>query len=175
MKLEISDTAKVHETVVFLPHDGRPANEQQLIIGKNTIIRANSILYGDIEIMDGCTIDHYVIVREGSEIGNGTRLLNFAQINKDVSIGNNGRIGGLICNRAIIGKNCSVLGDLLHLYDKHGSGQIEPSPTVEDDSIIARGARVIGDVTISRGSYISANAVVSRSTSAGERVPPFGR
>lgn len=67
---------------------------------------------------------------------------------------------------AIVGKNLTVYNGVtlgarrLKDLDDDGSGDQDRYPTVEDDVTIFSGAKVLGPVTIGKGSTIGANAVV---------------
>jgi len=65
-----------------------------------------------------------------------------------------------------VGKNLTVYNGVtlgarrLKDLDDDGSGDQDRYPTVEDDVTIFSGAKVLGPVTIGKGSTIGANAVV---------------
>jgi serine O-acetyltransferase len=66
-------------------------------------------------------------------------------------------IGIVIGGNAIIGNRVRFMGN-----NTVGTAKENGYPTIEDDVTIGAGARILGPITIGRGSVIGANAVVVR-------------
>lgn len=139
----------------------------------------------DTVVCEHVWIGEYCLVGAGSTIGARTILDDFSVVGCNVSIGERCLIylraqisseavvdedciiGGLVCERSRVGEASRVFGSLVHAqrtpqlpWDADDSR--EPAPTVGDHVVIGRGAVVIGDVTIGAGSYVGANAIVTR-------------
>jgi serine O-acetyltransferase len=90
-------------------------------------------------------------IHPGAEIGGGLRIVHTS---------------GLVVGKGVrIGNNVT----LLHGVTLGGSargffGDTTPDgfPTIEDDCKISAGAKVLGPVTVGRGSFVGANAVVAK-------------
>ena len=75
-------------------------------------------------------------------------------------------VGIVIGGHAKIGRNVQI-NQGVSLGYRRGPIPGDGHPTVEDDVIIAAGAKLLGPITIGRGAVIGANAVVLNS------VPPY--
>lgn len=97
---------------------------------------------GDIIIGDNCTINPYTIVygQGGTKIGNGVRIA---------------------AHSVIVPSN--------HIFDDpnefiYKQGLSKKGIVIEDDVWIGAGVKILDGVTISKGSVIGANSIVTRST-----------
>jgi UDP-3-O-[3-hydroxymyristoyl] glucosamine N-acyltransferase len=138
-------------------------------------------------IGDKCIIGSHVVVYEGTRIGEETKIEDFCRIGEEVTIGrncyilygakiygeakigNNCVIAGFCCERAIIGNNVRLFGELLHSHRKPHLGWndvVEKSPKIDDQVVIGFGAKIIGGIKIGKNSYITAGAIVTKN------VPP---
>lgn len=99
----------------------------------------------------------------------------FILYNCDVSpmavIGKNLKIahpsGIVIGANSVIGDNVTIFQQVTFGSHGRGEGYQKQYPTIEDNVVIYAGAKIIGGVTIGRGSVIGANAVVNRD------IPPY--
>lgn len=91
-------------------------DEESIVIGENTNIQENSIVHVDennkVEIGDGCTIGHGVIVH-GCKIGNNTLVGMGAIILNGAKIGNNTIIGAgsLITQNKVFDDGVLIIGN----------------------------------------------------------------
>ena len=123
-------------------------------------------------IGEGGILDCYTLVEWGATVGKNVIATHRASIGAKAMIGDDCVIGGLICERSIVGNGCRVFGDLIHRqldpampWDKPEA--IEDSPTLQDDVFIGWGATVVGDITIGKGTYVCAGATVTRDVDPG--------
>ncbi|PHR95613.1 MAG: serine acetyltransferase [Blastopirellula sp.] len=70
-----------------------------------------------------------------------------------------GHYGGIFV-RAKIGSNCSIGQGVT--FGSKGAGKSNGWPTVGDNVYVGAGAKIIGAITIGKGSVIGANAVVTK-------------
>jgi serine acetyltransferase len=152
------------ERLVLEP--GEPARTTR--IGAGTAIFPFAIIY------DGARLGAHVVVEErckiGYEVSIGSRskIINGAIVHDRAQVGDRCVIGGIVCERAVVGEDSTVMGALLHSHGRPHVpwGEIEPAPTIGSRVVIAHGAAVIGDVSIGHNVYVAASAVVTKS------VPP---
>ncbi|HEX9027331.1 MAG TPA: gamma carbonic anhydrase family protein [Clostridium sp.] len=91
-------------------------DEESIVIGENTNIQENSIVHVDennkVEIGDGCTIGHGVIVH-GCKIGNNTLVGMGAIILNGAKIGNNTIVGAgsLITQNKVFEDGVLIIGN----------------------------------------------------------------
>jgi serine O-acetyltransferase len=69
-------------------------------------------------------------------------------------------VGIVVSNAATIGKNVMIFSDVT--IGGKESGNNLGWPIIEDDVVIYTGAKIIGGITIGRGSIIGANAVITK-------------
>ena len=91
-------------------------DEESIVIGENTNIQENSIVHVDennkVEVGDGCTIGHGVIVH-GCKIGNNTLVGMGAIILNGAKIGNNTIVGAgsLITQNKVFEDGVLIIGN----------------------------------------------------------------
>jgi acetyltransferase-like isoleucine patch superfamily enzyme len=131
----------------------------------------NCILMNDVILCEGVKIGQDTILQDrtrvgpNSQIGDGCRLLYGAWVDNRVTISDNCRISGFICDDVIIESNCTVMGHLVHEYTQPFADWWEVDndpPTVKEKSVIAYGSMIVGDITIGPKSYVAAGAVVTK-------------
>ena len=146
---------------------------------KETIAKATS----SVKVGDKCIIGNYVSIYEGTnigpssiiedhvhigygcQIGRNVRITYSAYICDRVVIADNARIAGFICDASNIGRNSTVMGNLVHKYTKpyaDWKGPNEPAPVVKEYSVVGYGATVVGGVEIGPYSYVAACAIVTK-------------
>jgi len=80
-----------------------------------------------------------------------------AEIGRDTKLGHSG-LGVVIHGRSKMGERVEIFQNVTIAGDSREAGE----PVIEDDAFIAAGARILGPITIGRGSVVAANAVVIR-------------
>jgi acetyltransferase-like isoleucine patch superfamily enzyme len=142
-------------------------------IGDNAIIRSNTIIYGDVIVNDNFQSGHNVVIREHSIFGNhivvGTNTVidghvkvgDFVKIESNCYIPTHVTIG----SRTFIGPGVVMTNDK---YPQKMRDEYQPEgPVIEDGVSLGGGVVVIPAVTIGRGSFVAAGAVVTKN------VPPM--
>lgn len=140
-------------------------------------------------LIDGVVFGAGVIVRSftnlyGCEIGDGTTIGTFVEVQRDATIGSNCKIQShtFVCSGVTIGDNVFVGHGVVFINDKYpratrddGALQTEEDwellPTVvEDGATLGSGAVVLGGVRIGAGALVGAGAVVTRDVPPGATV-----
>lgn len=155
------------------------------IIGYRDVENEESFECKDIETSIGnkCIIGSHVVIYKGTQIGEGTKIEDFcrfgeeaiigkhcyilygAKIYDETEIGDNCIIAGFCCERAVVGNNVRLFGELLHSYREPHLGWddvVEESPRIDDCVVIGFGAKIIGGIKIDKNSYITAGAIVTK-------------
>lgn len=141
-------------------------------VDTSTTLESGVVLHSGTVLYSGCELDSEVIcednavVRWDTNIGAQTKVMFGAFIGSYITIGHHCRIGGFCCNDVFIGNYVTSFGDLTHSYTQYGGGRRDPAPRLEDRVTVGFGVNIIGGVTIGTGSYVVANAVVSRDVPA---------
>jgi len=147
---------------------------------RHVIIEDDVQIYPWCLVYEGATLRRGVVMEERTSVGSLTtigeksRILYQAQINDDVIVGEQCRIGGFVADHCRIGNRCSVFGALVHRYDQGGAEDWdnvdEEGPTLEDDVIIGWGAVIVGRVRIGAKARIAPLSVVKDDVEPGGRV-----
>jgi acetyltransferase-like isoleucine patch superfamily enzyme len=120
----------------------------------------------------GTILDNYVLVEPGATVGSRVLATHRATIGVKATVGDDCVIAGHIGERARVGDRCRVFGDLVHRQLDPGKPwdaeeAQEASPMIEDDAFVGWRATIVGPVTIGRGAYVCAGAIVTRSVPDG--------
>lgn len=183
----IDTTAYIgHHAIVGHPRRVRPQldacddaiNHWEPSAGAQVMRRA--VVSARCHVDDGVVIEPGAWIGSGCRIGHDTRILEMAelyyscQVYDRVIIGRGAVVGGFVCNDARVGARAQVYGSLVHrLVDAPPTGadprpaEFEPAPIVEEDSVVGINAVVVGGVTVGRGAYIAAGAVLTRDAEPG--------
>jgi len=138
------------------------------IIGKNSTIRAGSILYSEVIIGSNCQTGHNVLIREKTKIGNNTLIGTNTVIDGNVSIGSNVSIQtgvyiplySIVGNNVFMGPYCKLTNDKYMLrkpYNLKGA-------KVEDNVSIGANAVILPGITLKEGTIVGAGAIVTKDT-----------
>ncbi|MDR2829456.1 MAG: acetyltransferase [Methanobrevibacter sp.] len=141
------------------------------IIGKDHVIRSNSVIYNDVTIGDDFRTGHNVVIRENTNIGDdvliGTNTIieGNCVIGSNVSIQSNVYIpiNSLIEDNVFIGPCVCFTNDRYPVrvdYDLKG-------PKIRKGASIGANSTFLSNMEIGEGAMVAAGAVVTRN------VPPF--
>ena len=139
----------------------------QAIIGKNSVIRAGTIIYGDVETGENFQTGHNVMVRENTKIGNHVGIGTNSIIDGNVTIGDFVKIESacyipthvIIGDRVFIGPGVVLTNDRypLKLRDEYRP----EGPILEDGVTLGGGVVICPGVRIGADSFVAAGAVVT--------------
>jgi|ERR1700738_2355605 len=141
------------------------------------------VIAPDVKLGQDVVIYNFVNLY-GCEIGNGTRIGSFVEIQKGVSVGRNCKISShtFICEGVTIEDEVFIGHGVIFINDKHpratnalgalqseADWQVVPT-TVKRGVSIGSGATIMCGVTIGAGSTVGAGAVVTKDVSPGATV-----
>ncbi len=140
------------------------------IIGKDTIIRAGSIIYTNSRIGDQVEFGHTVMIREHTEVG------SFSKVGTNTVIEGYSKIGSYVSIQSMVfiplystvedhvflGPNCKLTNDK---YVERKEYELK-GPVIKRRASIGANAVIMPDIIVGEGAIIGAGAVVT------ENVPP---
>jgi acetyltransferase-like isoleucine patch superfamily enzyme len=136
------------------------------VLGEGSTVRHGSILYADVRAGDEFVTGHGVLVREDSSFGDDVVVGTDTVIDGRVEVGSHVSIqtGVYVPPESTIGDNV-FLGPRAVLtndaYPVRQEEQLE-GPTIEDGVSIGANATILPGVTVGKGSFVAAGAVVDR-------------
>lgn len=155
------DDPQIDPNVIVAPPDGEGGPTR---IGDRVRIRSGSVVYGDVRIGDDVTTGHDVVVRAGSRIGNEVLLGTKTVIDGDTTVGDRTSLqtGVYVPPASTIGPDVFVGPNVVMTNDPYPVRRdVELcGPTIEDHVSIGANATLLPDVTIGRGAFVAAGAVV---------------
>jgi acetyltransferase-like isoleucine patch superfamily enzyme len=141
-----------------------------IVIGDDATIRSGTIVYDDVVVGDEFTTGHNVLVREGTRIGDrvllgtGTVVDGETRIGDDVSLQTGVYVPQhtTIGDRVFLGPRAVLTNDPYPLRQ-----EVElAGPQLHADVSVGANATILPDVTVGRGAFVAAGAVVT------DDVPP---
>jgi acetyltransferase-like isoleucine patch superfamily enzyme len=133
-----------------------------LVIGNNSVIRSDTILYAGSSFGEGLETGHRVTIREYSEFNLHCRVGTLSDIQGYVKVGKYCRFHSSVH----IGQR-STIKDYVWIYpftvltnDPHPPSDCIEGPTVDEYAVIATGAIILPRVKIGRDSLVGAQALV---------------
>lgn len=134
------------------------------VIGDDSTVRAGTIIYDDVVIGDGFSTGHYAVVRELTEIGDDVLVGTNTVIDGRSTIGSNVSLqtGVYVPSHTEIGNNVFIGPHGVLTNDPYPIRQDVDltGPTLEDHVSVGANATILPDVTVGRGSFVAAGAVV---------------
>lgn len=134
-------------------------------IGNRCIIGSHVVIYEGAQIGDETRIDDFCRIGEHVSIGKKCHILYGARLYDETEIGEGCIVAGFCCERAKLGNNVRLFGALLHTHREPHLGWddvLEKSPEIDNNVFIGFGAKVIGGIKIGRASYITAGSIVTK-------------
>lgn len=139
-----------------------------LTIGSNSLIRSETIIYGDNVLGDHLQTGHRVTIREQSKIGSHVRIgtlsdiQGYCEIQDYVNLHSNVHIG----QKSVVKKYAWIFPYVVLTNDPNPPSDSLLGVTVEEYAIIATGTVVLPGKTIGTGALIGAGSVVTKDISA---------
>ena len=135
-----------------------------LTIGAKSLIRSETIIYGDTTIGENFQTGHRVTILEGSEIGKNVRIGTLSDIQGECSIGNyvNLHSNVHIGQKSIIKDYVWIFPYVILTNDPTPPSEILTGVTVESFAIIATSAVILPGIKINEDALVGAGSVVNR-------------
>lgn len=139
---------------------------QSTSIGDEVVIRAGTIIYGDVIIGDNVQTGHNAVIREATTVGDetivGTQTVidGYSEIGNRVSLQTGVYIPSetTIGDRVFIGPNATLTNDP---YPVRQSVDLD-GPTIADSVSIGANATVLPSISIGERSFVAAGSVVTK-------------
>eukprot|EP01051_Picozoa_sp_SAG22_P020763 SAG22_NODE_4327_length_1304_cov_1.491272_1_plen_335_part_00 len=145
-------------------------------VGKGSIVRAGTIIYGDVQLGDYFQSGHNAVIRARVRCGDYCTVFNIACLEGLVRMGRGCRImtNCYLPTRTWLGDDV-FLGPGVTVTNSRYPGRLPdlPSPrgpTIEDGMIIGGGVTILAGVRIGAGSFVAAGATVVSSVPPGSFV-----
>lgn len=134
-------------------------------IGKNAIIRSNSIIYNDVEIGDNFITGHGVTIREKTNIGNDVLVGTNTIIEGDCYIGNNVSIQSnvYIPTNTVIEDHVFIGPCACFTNDKYPI-RIDfelKGPIIKKGASIGANSTFLSNIEVGEGAMVAAGAIVT--------------
>lgn len=144
---------------------GRPtpnAKGKPLIIGANSTIRSNSVLYQGSEIGNNLQTGHHVLIRENTLAGKFLQLGSYASIEGDCEIGNYNKFHSYVnvAQAAKIGSLVWLFPHVQFTNDKLPPSGIEHGIEIDDLVVVATNTLLLPGVKIGLGAFVPAGSIV---------------
>ena len=133
-------------------------------IGRNCRIRSGTVIYETAAIGDWVETGHNVLIREGSVIGNKTRIGSSTQLDGTVKIGRNVSIQSNVYlpHLTVIEDNVFLAPCVVITNDPYPPSRCRVGITIEKDAVIGANAIIVTRVKVGEGSIVSAGAIVTK-------------
>jgi acetyltransferase-like isoleucine patch superfamily enzyme len=140
-------------------------------VGNNSILRAGTIIYCDVDIGENFSSGHNVLIREKTRIGKNVSIGSGSIIEGNCSIGNNCNIQSMVFiptnteigEHVFIGPHTTLTNDK---YPPTGKPRLI-GPLIEDFATIGGNSTILPGIRISSGSAVAAGSVVTRDVPPG--------
>ena len=139
-----------------------------VLINKNCIIRAGTIIYSEVTIGDKCQTGHNAMIREKTTIGDFSLIGTNCIIDGNVKIGTNVNIQtgvyipkfSEIGNNVFMGPFSKLTNDKYMLRKKYDL----IGPTLEDNVSLGANSVIFPGVRLKKGTIVGAGAVVTKNS-----------
>lgn len=135
-----------------------------LIIGEGSLIRSETIIYGECTIGDYFQTGHRVTIRENSKIGHHVRvgtlsdIQGYCEIQEYVNIHSNVHI----CMKSTIKKYVWIFPYVVLTNDPNPPSEMMLNITIEEFAILATASIILPGLTIGKDSLVGAGAIVTK-------------
>jgi len=174
--VEIQDGVEIFPGV-FIGKEPRGANillreldyNKRIIIGENSSVGPNSIIYYDVEIGKNCLIGDAAAIREKCRIGAGCIIGRHASLLYNVTIGEGSKVmsNAHITGNTEIGRNV-IISVGVNTANDNNFGELGydenniSGPVIEDNAKIGVGATILPKIRIGKNAIVAAGSVVTK-------------
>jgi acetyltransferase-like isoleucine patch superfamily enzyme len=145
-----------------------PVFERKVLIGANSSIGPNAVIFYDVEIGEQTLIGDGASIREQCRIGSNCIISRYVTINYNTIVGDRTKIMDLthITGNCIIGNDVFISINVGTVNDnnigKEGYSERVLGPVIEDGAAIGAGATLLPRVVIGKNSIVGANSLVTK-------------
>lgn len=136
------------------------------VVGVDPTIRSGTIVYDDVVVGDRFSTGHFALIRERTEIGDDVLVGTRSTIDGDTTVGSDVSLqtGVYVPTETTIGDHVFVGPNAVLTNDPYPlRREMElDGPELEDHVSVGANATVLSGVSIGRGSFVAAGAVVTR-------------
>ena len=135
-----------------------------LVIGANSLIRSETIIYGDTVIGDNFQSGHRVTIREKANIGHHVRIGTLSDIQGDCQIGNyvNMHSNVHIGQKSTIKDYVWIFPYVILTNDPTPPSETLLGVTIDEFAIVATGTVVLPGCHIGKDALVGAGAIVTK-------------
>lgn len=161
--MEIPDSSMIADGAsVGVSYD---QNSTAPIINEDCVIRSGTLVYDDVTLARGVQTGHHAVIREWTTIGEGSLIGTHVVIDGATDIGKNVSMQTnvyvpretTIEDNVFLGPSATLLNDP---YPVRTDSELE-GPTIRSHASIGANATILPSVSIGRGSFVAAGAVVT--------------
>jgi UDP-2-acetamido-3-amino-2,3-dideoxy-glucuronate N-acetyltransferase len=139
------------------------------------------LISGDVKLGENIKI-HCFVNLYGCEIGDGSKIGTFVEIQRGAKIGRRCKISShsFICSGVSIGDDCFIGHGVMFTNEKYPRASIDGKPittewgelptVIESEVSVGSNATILCGITIGRGALIGAGAVVTKDVPPGATV-----
>ncbi len=149
---------------------------QAPLLQDDSLLREGTIVYPDeVTVGWGFQTGHYALLRGDVTIGNNVRVGSYTSVEGKVTIGDDTVIRGR-CEipSCTIGNRVSIYAYTMFMDTPNPLNGILKPPVIEDDVTLGCDVRVLGGVTVGKGSFVCAGTFVQTDVPPGSYVKRDG-
>lgn len=140
------------------------------VLGDGAVVRAGTVVYGDVRAGDGFATGHGALVREYTVLGDDVVVGTRAVVDGATTVGDHVSLqtGAYVPRESRLGSNVFVGPGAVLTNDAYPvrTDADLVGPTLEDDASVGANATVLPGVTVGERAFVAAGAVVD------DDVPP---
>jgi acetyltransferase-like isoleucine patch superfamily enzyme len=149
------------------PPRGKAAGDLPVYIGANSVIRANSVIYGGVTIGQNFQCGHGAMIRENNTIGDSCSVGTNAVLEPGNRVGSGTRIhSGCFLENAALGERVFVGPNVTFTDDPHPPcvecTEFVGGATIEDGAAIGGNSTLMPGVRVGEGALIGGGSVVTK-------------
>lgn len=151
--------------IIGLPPFGKRDGELKTVVGENSVIRSNSVIYAGSKIGKNLQTGHNVTIREDNEIGDNLSIWSNSVLSPHNKIGNSVKIhcncfieSSVLKNNVFLGPHVVITDDLHPVCPrwKECLGGV----VIEENVSVGGNVTLLPGITIGKDSLVGAGSVV---------------
>ena len=141
-------------------------------VGPRCIVRSGSVIYEQVNIDEGVELGHGVLIRSGSRVGRSTRIGSYAQLEGEVTGGEESSIQSMVYlpHKSKIGKSVFMGPGVCVTNDRYPPSRRLAGVVIEDEAVIGAYSVIMAGIRIGRRAVVAAGSIVTRDVAPGDFV-----